>query len=150
VRDLYAGYAAGLNAWMRSPRFRDPTCKGKPWVKPITVEDLYLRGYQLQTIASSGVFESGLVDAQPPGAARVNAAASTTAGSVAWRRMLDRGADPGLGSNAIGVGARGTRRGVAGMVLANPHFPWRGSERFWMMQLIPARRTSVAGMPEAS
>jgi acyl-homoserine-lactone acylase len=31
------------------------------------------------------------------------------------------------------------------MVLANPHFPWRGTERFWMAQLNVPGRYDVEG-----
>ncbi|HEX6684561.1 MAG TPA: acylase [Candidatus Limnocylindrales bacterium] len=47
--------------------------------------------------------------------------------------------DRGDGSNAYGLGREATASG-AGMVLANPHFPWDGSERFYRMHLrIPGR-----------
>lgn len=148
VRAVYAGWAAGYNAWLRSRGFRDPTCKGKPWVKPVTVQDLYLRGYQIETFPSSGSLESGIVDAQPPAGNSVHVAA-TAARSIdvaGLRRRLGEAADPGLGSNAIGVGSQGTRPGIEGMVLANPHFPWRGTERFWMMQLtVPGQYDMLGG-----
>src|SRR5205814_4723281 len=40
----------------------------------------------------------------------------------------------GLGSNAYGLGRDATAHGT-GMVLANPHFPWDGPERFYRMHL---------------
>ena len=66
IRSLYAGFAAGYNAFLRSGKLRDPRCKGKPWVTPITTTDVYLRGIQIATFASSSQFISALVDAQPP------------------------------------------------------------------------------------
>lgn len=160
IRALYAGFAAGYNALLASPSFTDPTCKGKPWVQPITVEDLYLRGYQLVTLASSGVFESDLVDAQPPFGTQTSPTPPPRPGArrspmppprahPAFSKLLPARAartDPGLGSNAIGLGSRGTRPGIAGMVLANPHFPWRGTERFWVAQLtVPGRYDMLGG-----
>ena len=49
LRALYSGWAAGYNAFLRSGKLRDPRCKGKPWVKPITVRDLFLRVMQIAT-----------------------------------------------------------------------------------------------------
>ncbi|HEX7745501.1 MAG TPA: penicillin acylase family protein, partial [Micromonosporaceae bacterium] len=49
------------------------------------------------------------------------------------------GASAGVGSNAYGLGREATANGT-GMVLANPHFPWDGPERFYRMHLkIPGR-----------
>src|SRR6201996_6248682 len=33
VRDVYTGWIAGYNAYLRSGKLRDPSCKGKPWVR---------------------------------------------------------------------------------------------------------------------
>ena len=67
ARRLYHGWADGFNAFLRSRRFHDPSCKGQPWVRPITFQDLALRGLQIELGASSGTFISDLYDAQPPG-----------------------------------------------------------------------------------
>ena len=149
VAAVFRGWAAGYNAWLRSRRFRDPSCRGKPWVTPITAEDLYLRGYQFQTFPSSSALEAGIVGAQPPAVATATATrtvAPARLDPLALQRMFGGGSDPGIGSNAIGVGSRGTRRGIAGMVLANPHFPWRGPERLWLMQLdVPGQYDMFGG-----
>jgi len=36
---MYQGWTAGYNAFLRSGKLRDPRCKGKPWVHPITATD---------------------------------------------------------------------------------------------------------------
>ena len=56
-----------------------------------------------------------------------------------------------MGSNALGVGTQDSRNGNS-LVLANPHFPWRGIDRFWEFQLkIPgefnAIGSSLMGFP---
>src|SRR5919107_5859563 len=43
VRDSVKGMAAGYNAFLRSGKLSDPTCRGKAWVKRITPLDLYRR-----------------------------------------------------------------------------------------------------------
>ncbi|MCP3782923.1 acylase [Micromonospora sp. A3M-1-15] len=54
------------------------------------------------------------------------------------------GAPAGLGSNAYGLGSDATVSG-AGMLLANPHFPWDGPERFYRMHLKVPGRYDVEG-----
>ena len=144
VRQVYTGYVAGYNHYLRSGKLNDPTCKGKPWVKPITLRDMILRGVQIVTEASSQQFIPGMVEAAPPALAGARRAAARRAGLhgaglsvaqgiAALRKQFDS-SDRAQGSNGIGLGALDTRSGH-GMVLANPHFPWRGTERFWMAQL---------------
>ena len=139
VRDVYQGYVDGYNRYLKSGKLNDPTCKGKPWVHPITLSDMILRGVQIVTEASSAQFISGLVAATPPGTAAPATPARAQVAraphiNVAALRAQFAPADPSSGSNGIGLGALDTRS-HHGLVLANPHFPWRGTERFWMAQL---------------
>jgi acyl-homoserine-lactone acylase len=146
VRQIYTGFAQGYNAYLRSGKLRDPRCKGKAWVRRITLTDLFLRGEQIVTEASAAQFISGLAAAAPP-------TGVASASVRATHQQLDRpalkqrlGDSPGSteGSNGIGLGASDTRSGH-GMLLANPHFPWRGSERFWMLQLTVPGQYDVEG-----
>lgn len=155
VRALYSGWVAGYNHYLRSGRLRDPACKGKPWVRRITLLDMLLRGIQIVTEASSQQFIPGVDAAAPPapgasatvarGARRGSAAqqagaahrgtgagAGLRAGLIGLRDQFD--SHQSAGSNGVGLGSLDTRAHT-GMVLANPHFPWRGTERFWMAQL---------------
>jgi acyl-homoserine-lactone acylase len=143
VEALYKGWAAGYNAYLRSGKLRDPACKGKPWVKPITVRDLYYRNEQIVTTPSSSRFISGLVDAQPPTGATARAATPGRPDTEALNRRVGSPASP-LGSNGVGLGSDGTKNGT-GMVLANPHSPWRGTERWWMAHLTVPGSYDVMG-----
>ena len=144
LRALYRGWAAGYNAFLRSGKLRDPRCKGKPWVTPITERDLFLRVMQIATSASSSRLISGLVDAQPPGA---TAAAARRPDPAALRRMLGDASDSTLGSNGIALGSLATKD-RDGMVLANPHRAWRGTERFWLAHLtVPGSYDVMGGTP---
>jgi acyl-homoserine-lactone acylase len=164
VRHLYTGWVEGYNRYLASGKLRDPACKGKPWVHPVTLADMVLRGEQIVTEASAQQFISDLAQAAPPTAgAQMAAAGSVTAderataagraapaaptrathGFAALRAQLDGTARP-QGSNGVGLGALDTRAHT-GMVLANPHFPWRGTERFWMAQLDVPGRYDVEG-----
>jgi acyl-homoserine lactone acylase PvdQ len=146
------GFVAGYNRWLRDTgvdNISDPSCRGKPWVRPITEMDAYRRFYQLGLIASQGVAIDGIGAAQPP----TGPAASPTSAEQAQmigelKQKLPLG---GVGSNAIGLGKDATDNGH-GMMLGNPHFPWDGSERFYEAQLtipgvVNAEGGSLFGVP---
>ena len=148
-RQLYHGWAGGYNAYLRSRKLRDPACKGKPWVRAITLTDMLLRGVQIETDASSQQFVGNIVHTVPPSATTARARSASPADAVHGFGVLERqlGDQSGGGSNGIGIGAQDTRSGH-GMVLANPHFPWRGTERFWMAQLqVPGQYDVEGGTP---
>jgi len=136
ARQLYRGWVAGYNAYLHSGKLRDPSCKGKPWVRPLTLSDMLLRGVQVETAASSEQFVRDIVRTVPPSATAAGARTASRADAVHGFGVLERqlGDRSDSGSNGIGIGAQDARSGH-GMVLANPHFPWRGTERFWMAQL---------------
>ena len=145
VRQVYTGFVAGYNRYLRSGRLRDPRCKGKPWMRPITLTDMILRGAQIVTEGSAQQFLSGIVQAQPPaGGAQAARAVPATTGFGRLKSQFGPQSTRDAGSNGVGLGSRDTRSGN-GMVLANPHFPWRGTERFWMAQLDVPGRYDVEG-----
>ncbi|HET6211462.1 MAG TPA: acylase, partial [Micromonosporaceae bacterium] len=125
ARDLVRGFAAGYNNFLRHTgvaNLTDPACRGKPWVRQVNELDLWRATWASLVRASSRALLDGIVAAAPPGAA---AAPSTVAIQI----------DPvGIGSNAYGLGRDATTNGT-GIVLANPHFPWDGAERFYRMHL---------------
>ena len=136
VRQVYTGFVKGYNRYLRSGKLRDRSCRGKPWVRPISLADMLLRGEQIATEASAQQFLSDIAQTVPPtrsgSTARAAAARRATRGFGALERQFAAQAESG--SNGVGLGAQDTRSGH-GMLLANPHFPWRGTERFWMAQL---------------
>ncbi len=133
VTQLFEGYVAGYNAFLASGDLKNPACAGRPWVKPITLEDMWLRGVQIATEASSEQFIGNEVQAAPPTAKAAAAVRPTRAALRGLRRLTESGSSSN-GSNGIGIGMQDTQAGD-GMVLANPHFPWYGTERFFAEQL---------------
>ena len=85
IRSLYAGFAGGYNAYLRSGKLRDPRCKGKPWVRPITLTDLFLRGEQIVTEASSAQFITSLATTAPPTSTTAARAAGRARRSISMR-----------------------------------------------------------------
>ncbi|HVT21454.1 MAG TPA: penicillin acylase family protein [Mycobacteriales bacterium] len=143
------GYVAGYNRYLRSvggpDGIKDPACHGKPWVHPITVNDAYLRFYQLVLLASSDVLIPGIASATPPSAtspvsATMNVKHTATLIAEGWQRAMGD-----LGSNAVAVGKAGTRDHKHGLLLGNPHFPWIGPERFYDAQITIPGKVNVTG-----
>lgn len=142
------GYVKGYNRYLKEvgvDNLSDVTCKGKPWVRPITAQDVYLRFFELGTMAGLGVAVDGTADAAPP----VSGASADSQAGVSSITPEDVAAfkahDPQIGSNAVGLGSETTSTGK-GMLYGNPHFPWQGSERFFEAQItIPGKINASGG-----
>ncbi|GAB3849898.1 penicillin acylase family protein [Micromonospora andamanensis] len=144
VRDQMRGFAAGYNAYLRGAqqKINDPACAGQEWVRPISELDLWRANWARMVRASSGALADGIVVAAPPGADGISAPVrAPQAEAVVTARD---GAPAGVGSNAYGLGRGATTSGT-GMLLANPHFPWDGDERFYRMRLKVPGRYDVEG-----
>src|SRR5213078_2155778 len=147
LQDVH-GYAEGYNRYLSdvggSSGVPDPRCQGQPWVRSITVDDVYRRLYQLILLAGYDVVIPGIAEASPPPPGGTTAAfdPQSAAGAIAanWSKVRAR-----LGSNAVAVGSAGTSNG-AGLLLGNPHFPWHGPERFYQMQLTIPGQVNVTGV----
>ena len=149
-KQVEAGYTEGYNAYLAhvggAAGVPDPTCRGKAWVKPITVLDSYLRFYQLMLVGSSDAVIPGIAGAAPPKAGPA-AAAPTAASTARTGHALAaavRAQFHSMGSNAVAIGSAGTRN-HRGLLLGNPHFPWLGPERFYQAQLTIPGKINVTG-----
>lgn len=155
VRQLLSGYVAGYNHYLASvggsAGVPDSTCRGKPWVAPITLDDAYLRLFQLVDLMATGD-PASIISAQAPSPASASssiasptsaspsstaasAADSPTAAQLGAFAAAFRGRVNSAGSNAVAIGSAGARNGQAGIMLGNPHFPWNGPERFYQVQM---------------
>ena len=160
ARQMVEGYAAGVNAWLRkiggTSKISDPSCRGAAYIQPdATALDIWYGVYLANLIASTGHFLPQITEATPPSASDpgipelpVNAkfAAAPEQLPDKQKLMAALGKDPkspfGSNATAIGGGASTTGRG---MVLGNPHFPWRGRYRFTQQQLTIPGSYDVAG-----
>jgi acyl-homoserine-lactone acylase len=145
VRSAVKGYVEGYNRYLADTgvdNIPDPTCRGKPWVQPITELDAYMRFWQLGILASQGVAIDGIAQAAPPTPAFEPPVASAARQDEMLREIPKR--LHAIGSNAIGLGGQSTDNGK-GMVLANPHFPWDGPERFYESQITIPGKVNVFG-----
>jgi acyl-homoserine-lactone acylase len=160
ARDMVKGYAAGVNAWIRkiggTSKISDPNCRGAAYIQPnATANDIWYGVYLANLIASTGHFLPQITEAHPPSATDpgipelpVNASFADAPKQLPDKQklMAALGKDPkspfGSNATAIGGGASTTGRG---MVLGNPHFPWRGRYRFTQQQLTIPGSYDVAG-----
>ncbi|GAA0630033.1 penicillin acylase family protein [Kutzneria viridogrisea] len=131
VRQMISGYVAGVNEYLARTgvaNLPDPTCRAKPWVRPITTDDLDLLLYYLNQFGGLDRFQRQIANSAP-------AAPGTVPHSAV---------NPDLGSNGIAVGREGSQGGY-GVLLANPHFPWLGANRFYQVQLTIPGVLNVSG-----
>ncbi|MFH8748447.1 penicillin acylase family protein [Streptomyces rimosus] len=138
VREIVRGYVAGYNRYLRdtggAARISDPVCRGAAWVRPISELDFYRHYHALATVSGQGTMISGIAAARPHSPA-------TSASQASGPPPAPR---PPLGSNAIALGSAGSANG-RGLLLANPHYPWQGAERFWQVQLTVRGKMNVSG-----
>lgn len=160
AREMMAGYAAGVNAWLRktggASKITDPTCRGAAYIKPdATALDIWYGVYLANLIASTGHFLPQIAEATPPSASDpgipqlpISAGFADAPEQLPARDKLlaALGKDPKspFGSNATAIGGSASTTG-RGMVLGNPHFPWRGRYRFTQQQLTIPGSYDVAG-----
>jgi acyl-homoserine-lactone acylase len=123
--ELMAGYVAGYNRFLkdRGPDGIPAECRGKPWVRAITADDMLRLNEKQMLLASSLNLAAAIANAAPPGSPAPKVAITMP--------------DPkelGIGSNGWAFGSDVTANG-RGMVIGNPHFPWKGPSRFWQMHV---------------
>ncbi|TAD81620.1 MAG: penicillin acylase family protein [Sphingomonadales bacterium] len=125
ARDLMEGYVAGYNRFLKDAGTEGipAECRGKAWVRPITADDMLRLNEKQMLLASSLNLAPAIANAAPPG---------STAPKVAITLPDPR--ELGMGSNGWAFGSEVTAGG-RGMVIGNPHFPWKGPNRFWQMHV---------------
>ena len=151
-RELVEGYVEGYNRYVNNFAGQYPAaCNNAKWVRPITVDDMYLVMAEKALHASGQVFSKEFVAAGRPGCC------SGAAGSVAARTgktaldpafllaRLDRFNRQGIGSNALAVGKDLSSNG-RGLLLGNPHYPWTSSDRFYQAHLTVPGRYDAMGV----
>lgn len=154
VAALVRGYAAGFNRYLRQVgRGGLPdACKNRPWVRELDEQDIIrlMRRYAVE--GSGAFFIDALYSAQAPGSGP-NTGFPSRGGSPAPAHGINSARPdnlysnqdlPGVGSNGVALGSTATESG-AGLLLANPHFPWTTSLRFYQMHLTIPGKVNVMG-----
>jgi len=150
IRQLVDAFAAGWNAHLAKVGADgiDGWCRGAAWVQPVTGLDVYAYARAITLQASSSRLVDYIAKAEPP--ATPAAGASFPAGFAASAVAADLGSrfdstTASLGSNGWSFGQERTESG-AGMLLANPHFPWEQELRFWEVQLTIPGQSDIYGV----
>lgn len=155
ARQMIAGYAAGVNQYLRdiggTTKIPDPTCRGAAYIKPnATALDMWYGVYLANLIASSGHFLKEIVDADPPTLNEpglplgIDDAVFSPLPEIPLDVTKLLTSKLPIGSNATAIGKSATTTG-SGMILGNPHFPWRGRYRFTQQHLTIPGKYNVAG-----
>ncbi|WP_322014136.1 penicillin acylase family protein [Paraburkholderia sp. J12] len=168
LRALVKGFASGYNRYVRELRAGDwpgqsAACRAQPWVTDITENDIYRRLYAANLAGGAAHFVEGIATAQPPAQAQLpiglapgddgtgrnpqrrqlaSTLAATTEGVA--QRWFQAGGHEGLGSNAIAFGGDATDSNQP-LLFGNPHWFWRGPDRFYQAQLTIPGKLDVSG-----
>ena len=131
-RDNVEGYVAGYNQYLSEVTAKGVKgwCSGQDWVFAITAEDLM--AYQQSVVITTTNFAEMIATAMPP----KNETAYATPKTIPEFEMASNGW-------AIGVERSASGRG---MLIANPHYPWVGSNRFWEKHLVIPGKLDVYGV----
>ena len=152
IRDLNAGYVAGVNRYLEETGVDNLSegeegCRGESWVRPITVLDLGKLLHKLVLRASADPLRDVTFAAAPsqstahragvklPPVGRDAALTERLVARLASRSpeelalLLELPKVQEMGSNGYGIGAEASQSG-RGLVLSNTHFPWQGNLRW--------------------
>lgn len=147
IQALFKGFAAGFNRYLAETGVENLAegpegCRDAEWVREITDADVAKRLHKLILLAGvdADLGPAAVTDLimAASAAAPIQSTASTAmrgpeslALDASWleTRQVDA-----IGSNAYAIGAAGSQTGY-GILLGNPHFPWQGSERFYVQHL---------------
>lgn len=166
IAQLIAGFARGYNRYVRELKAgqwpdQAQACRSAPWLTEITETDVYKRLYAANLAGGAADFVSAIATAQPPtptpaplalrdAGPRDGAPSAATGQSVTEaatsldRKWFQAGGIPGLGSNGIAFGGEATATGSP-LLLGNPHWFWRGPDRFYQAQLTIPGQIDVSG-----
>lgn len=159
-RAMVRGFTAGYNKFVRDtdPGELPPECRNGPWVFEIDPTDLVAYYRIIAQYASGDAFATGAVFAAvPPGvdptpvpvAAVADPAVFELLDEVTLHAKRNAAAredytDTGLASNAWGIGSDMSETG-RGALLANPHFPYTGTRRFYESQVTVPDYINIRG-----
>ena len=134
-RDQIEGYAAGYNQYLREVTANGVGgwCKGKDWVFEITAVDVM--AYNQSVVVTTTQFADMIATATPP---KSETAFNIPAGNLELP-------ESDVASNGWAIGSDRSASGK-GMLIANPHYPWTGSNRFWEKHLVIPGKLNVYGV----
>lgn len=141
-REQIEGYVAGYNQYLREVKASGVAgwCRGKEWVFEITPVDLV--AYNQSVVVTITNFADQIATAAPPGKQTARLAPPDLPDFDLPDFDLP---DFEQASNGWAIGSERSAGG-RGMLIANPHYPWVGSNRFWEKHLIIPGKLNVYGV----
>lgn len=125
VRDLAEGYAAGVNQYLKEyPKLA--ACEAVSFNGKVTVDDIYR-----MWMATAGLAGAEFVGPFLAISEQTQAKAKSSTGKQQNPALLSV-ADRPVGSNALAIGRDGVSKGGP-LHLYNPHFPWAGIQRTYVV-----------------
>lgn len=163
TRQLFEGFVAGYNRQLGEvkgkPGASHAACRAQAWLQPITVQDLFRRMYATNLSGGYNNWVAQIATAQPPGQLMVGAAASPSRREARNPRATAREARAigaafaqidagsahreGVGSNMYGFGSAASD---VPLLFGNPHWYWRGPDRFYQAHLSIPGKLDVSGV----
>jgi acyl-homoserine-lactone acylase len=138
IKQWIQGYTAGYNRYLadKSGDFGS-WCDQSSWVKPVNAADFMTQYVAL--VYSLTRMAGAIVAAQPPEAVvPVKVPVAHQLAAIEGIKLA------GMGSNGWALGSKATENGK-GSLLANPHYPWFGTSRFWEKHLTIPGELNVYG-----
>ena len=130
IREWLQGYAAGYNDFLAAnPDGVGSWCDTADWVRAATAEEFMAQYLMLlQTLPRAAQAIIAAAPVQPQDQLEVAVAQISLATTLSKLELS------GMGSNAWALGKQRTEN-QRGALLANPHYPWYGIQRFWEKHL---------------
>ncbi|MET3138827.1 acyl-homoserine-lactone acylase [Undibacterium sp. GrIS 1.2] len=148
LRDMIQGFAAGYNRYLRHLKLSSNTaysaCRNADWVLPIRSSDVYRRMYAANLAGGYSNFVNSIASALPPDATSKTLSTLTYQSAQTRAPELQVGGKKGVGSNMIAYGSASTNSGSP-LLFGNPHWYWRGVDRFYQAQLTIPGQINVSG-----
>ena len=159
MREMVEGFTAGYNRYLKDLKAGSSkshaACRNEAWVTNITATDIYRRLYEANLAGGYSNFVPNIANAIAPAAAvkvasqasRAKTAAVQLAALKSSRTQapeLQVGGEEGVGSNMIGYGTAATGTSSP-LLFGNPHWYWRGPDRFYQAQLTIPGKLNVSG-----
>lgn len=158
LKKLVEGFTAGYNRYVRDAKASGSAhaaCRSEAWVQPITTDDIYRRMYAANLAGGYSNFLPHIANAIAPAAvaptkviARSHSHKKHQALQLAMRDIavpeMQVGGKEGVGSNMIGFGTAATGD-ASPLLFGNPHWYWRGPDRFYQAQLTIPGQLNISG-----